>query len=121
MPAKQTFHINNCQVTPRGNNAQMSKSGCDNLPYQAEWRNDDVQYDYFITLPDGVWALASGQASCMNSLSFTVPKGVTSCTFQLLGTAPVGDSHYALIRADGQRCKQLHPFDPDDPDVIINS
>jgi hypothetical protein len=112
----QTFPINNCNVTPNGNKAQMSRTGTNNQPNQGQWRNDDKQYDYTITLCPTVWLLPTGKPS------FTITKGETSRVYQLLETAPLGASSYTLVRSDGTTCKEKGlPKDPQDPDVIINS
>ena len=79
----QTFNINNCNVTPNGNSAQMSKTGSNGQPNQGNWKNNDNQYDYTITLPSTAWQLASGQtgACATATLTFTVTKGNTSRVF----------------------------------------
>jgi hypothetical protein len=110
----QTFHINNCDVTP--NHKDMSYTGSDNQPNQGQWRNDDNQYDYTITLPPDVWLLPPGPPS------FTVTKGETSRVYQVLDNAPTGPSSYHVVRSDGTICKEKGtPKDPQDPDVIIHS
>jgi hypothetical protein len=119
--SKQTFNINNCNVTPNGTSAQMSRTGSNNQPNQGEWKNNDNQYDYTITLPSGAWAVATGQPStCL--LTFTVTKGNTSCTYELLTNAPIGASSYTLQRSDGTTCQEPGVDTvPQDPDVIINT
>jgi hypothetical protein len=118
----QTFNINNCNVTPNGNSAQMSIGGNNSQPNQGNWKNNDNQYDYTITLPSNAWQLAPNQSSCGSSLTFTVTKGSTSCTYQLLSTAPLGASSYTVTKSDGTQCLQSSlAGDPQNPDVIINS
>jgi hypothetical protein len=120
--SSQTFNINNCNVTPNGTSAQMSRSGSNNQPNQGAWKNNDNQYDYTITLSSSVWQLAANQPNCASSLTFTVTKGNTSCTYQLLTTASTGTSSYTLTRSDGTTCKEdALQADPQDPDVIINT
>jgi hypothetical protein len=120
--SKQTFHINNCNVTPNGNSAHMSRSGINNQPNQGAWKNNDNQYDYTITLPSAAWQVVANQPNCSSSLTFTVTKGNTSCTYELLTTAPIGASAYTLKRSDGTICKELGvAHTPQDPDVIIDA
>lgn len=122
--SKQTFNINNCNVTPNGQSAQMSKSGSYGQPNQGEWKNNDTQFDYTITLPSNAWQLAPNQTgNCANAtLTFTVTKGNTSCTYELLSNAPNGASPYTMTKSDGTQCKEpALQGDPTDPEVIINS
>jgi hypothetical protein len=100
----------------------MSKSGSNNQPNQGQWKNNDNQYDYTVSLPSNAWQLAANQPSCNSSLSFTVTKGQTSCVYQLLTGATNGASSYTVTKSDGTVCKEPAPGnDPQDPDVIINS
>jgi hypothetical protein len=118
----QKFDINNCNVTPNGNSAQMSISGANGNPSQGYWKNNDNQYDYTIVLPSNAWQLAAGQPSCSSSLTFTVTKGQSSCTYALLSTAPIGASSYTLTKSDGTVCLEASTAaDPQNPDVIISS
>jgi hypothetical protein len=118
----QKFDINNCNITPNGNSAQMSITGANNQPNQGYWKNNDTQYDYTVVLPSNAWQLAANQPSCSSSLTFTVTKGQTSCTYQLLSTAPLGASSYTVTKSDGTVCLEAGTQgDPENPDVIINS
>ena len=121
--SSQKFDINNCNITPNGNSAQMSITGANNQPNQGYWKNNDTQYDYTVTLPSNAWQLAPNQPSCSSSLTFTVTKGGgTSCTYQLKSNAPTGASSYTVTKSDGTTCKQeALDADPENPDVIINS
>jgi hypothetical protein len=110
------FSIHNCDVTPHGGNANMSKSDT-NYPDQGQWTNNDPKYDYTIILPSNVWAQVD--SSC--SLTFTLTKGQTSCIYQVIPTAPTGPSSYKLTRSDGQACQYHKHKLFQDPDVIINS
>ncbi|MCX6631216.1 MAG: hypothetical protein NTW28_26695 [Candidatus Solibacter sp.] len=115
----QKFSINNCHVTPNGTGAQFSRSAS-NLPDQAEWKNNDNQNDYTITLPPDVWELAGCLQPCPDVLPFTVKKGQTSSTYQVKPFAPTGPSLYKVVRSDGTVCQHLKHKILSDPDVIIN-
>ena len=114
----EAFKINNCRVTPRGQSAQMSRSGT-NQPNQGIWINNDNQYSYTVTLSPDAWQLKPGQPGCPDSLSFTIAKGDVSCIYLLKSDAPLGPNSYTVAR-NGTDCKEL-TGDPTDPDVIINS
>ena len=116
------FDIHNCDVTPRGNNAHMSKSNT-TYPDQGQWKNNDPHYDYTINLTKvpAVWELAAGQPACSNSLIFTLTKNQTSCIYQVLPGAPPGPSSYTVTRSDGQVCQYRKDKLLQDPDVIIDA
>ena len=117
MPKTTTIKINSkCDVE---NHRSMSLTDSHGLPSQAKWQNKDPNFEYAITLPDGIWE--SVDTACSNSLSFTVQKkgvkGDTSCVYKVV--SGLGVSHYKVQCSDGTLC--VFTLNPQDPDVIINS
>ena len=97
MPSLQQFNVNaQADVTPNGTGAQMSKSGANNQPNQAQWHCASVETT--IKLPSAVWQVTPNDGS---AFAFTMPPNSTSATYTLKPTAPVGPQIYAVETKPG--------------------
>ena len=93
----QTFQINpQGDVSPSGAGAQMSISGSNNLPNQAQWRTASKLAT--IKLPSEVWNVTPNDGS---AYAFTVAANSTSPVFTLQTNAPIGPQIYAVDTGPG--------------------
>jgi hypothetical protein len=86
----QPFTITNGNVVPNGNGAQMSKSGSNSQPNQAQWHSADN--DYTIGLPSSVWVVPTTDPT----YTFTVSANKTSLTYSLRSDATTGPHNYSV-------------------------
>jgi hypothetical protein len=87
----QTFTIAAGDARPNGNGAQMSRSGANDLPNQAQWQADGS--DYTIGLPTSVWNVQAEGGTYFFDLDATS----TSATYALRTDAPTGLQSYSIV------------------------
>ena len=88
----QNFQINpQGDVSPNGTGAQMSISGSNNLPNQAQWRTASKLAT--IKLPSAVWNVTPNDGT---AYAFTVAANSTSPVFSLQANALQGPQMYVV-------------------------
>ena len=110
MPTLQQFQINAQGTTsPSGNGAQMSRTGANNQPNQAQWQTASKAAT--IKLPSDVWNVTPNDGS---AYAFELQANSTSATFTLQTNAPLGSQMYVVDTGPGLQGGETRPT------VVVN-
>ena len=106
----QSFQINaQGNVSPNGNGAQMSITGSNNEPNQAQWQTASKAAT--IKLPSSVWNVTPNDGG---AYAFEVAANSESPVFSLQSSAPLGSQMYVVDTGPGLQGGETRPT------VIVN-
>ena len=110
MPTTQSFQINaQGNVSPNGNSAQMSITGSNNEPNQAQWQTASKAAT--IKLPSAVWNVTPNDGS---AYAFELSANSRSAVFSLQAGAPLGSQMYVVDTGPDLKGGETRPT------VIVN-